>query len=338
LIGRLKITAGASSWRRVKRTAFHSGILDAGGFLKLLPIPDYQTVMLPFLTAMSDGNVHRATDVGKFLSSEFHLNDAEMTERIPSGQSTVFENRVGWARTYLKKAGLIEPVSRGQYKITSRGLSVIKSNPSRIDATFLKQFPEFVEFTSPKSEGGMINILPAETTDNQTPVEVMEGAYQRLRRELADEILQAVRAGTPAFFERAVVDLLVAMGYGGSLQDAGKAVGRAGDDGIDGIIKEDRLGLDAVYIQAKRWTASVGRPEIQSFAGSLEGHRARKGVFITTSQFSKDAREYVTRIEKRIVLIDGEELAQFMMDFGVGVAEVSTYKVKKLDQDYFEDQ
>jgi restriction system protein len=168
-------------------------------------------------------------------------------------------------------------------------------------------------------------------------LEVLESAYQRLRRELADELLQTVRAATPAFFEHLVVDLLVAMGYGGSLKDAGQAVGRTGDDGVDGIIKEDRLGLDAVYIQAKRWTAVVGRPEVQAFAGSLEGHRARKGVFITTSQFSKDAGEYVTRIEKRIVLIDGEQLAQLMMDFGVGVTEVDTYKVKKLDRDYFEE-
>ncbi len=302
-----------------------------------MPIPDYQTVMLPFLIAMSDENVHRATDVGKLLAEQFNMNEAEMAERIPSGQSTIFENRVGWARTYLKKAGLIEPVLRGQYRITPRGLDVLKSKPSRIDTAFLKQFPEFVEFVSPKQDGQATGVDAIEATESQTPLEVMESAYQGLRRELADELLQTVRTAHPSFFERLVVDLLVAMGYGGSLKDAGQAVGRPGDGGIDGIIKEDRLGLDAVYIQAKRWAASVGRPEIQAFAGSLEGHRARKGVFITTSQFSKDAREYVTRIEKRIVLIDGEQLAQLMMDFGVGVTEVDTYKVKKLDHDYFEE-
>jgi restriction system protein len=302
-----------------------------------LPIPDYQTVMLPFLAAMSDGNVHRVTDLGKILSSQFMMTDAEMTERIPSGLSTIFENRIGWARTYLKKAGLIEPVSRDQYRITARGLDLLKSKPSKIDAALLKQFPEFIEFISPKADGQTAPVEPVEPSESQTPLEVLESAYQRLRRELADELLQTVTAAAPAFFEHLVVDLLVAMGYGGSLKDAGQAVGRTGDDGVDGIIKEDRLGLDAVYIQAKRWTASVGRPEIQAFAGSLEGHRARKGVFITTSQFSKDAREYVTRIEKRIVLIDGEQLAQLMMDFGVGVSEVDTYKVKKLDHDYFED-
>jgi restriction system protein len=286
---------------------------------------------------MSDGAVRRATDVGKLLSSQFKMSDAEMTERLPSGQSTIFENRVGWARTYLKKAGLIEPVLRGQYRITPRGLDVLKSKPLRIDAAFLKQFPEFVEFISPKNDGQTIDTRVIESPESQTPLEVLDGAYQRLRRELADELLQTVRAATPAFFEHLVVDLLVAMGYGGSLKDAGQAVGRTGDDGVDGIIKEDRLGLDAVYIQAKRWTAVVGRPEVQAFAGSLEGHRARKGVFIATSQFSRDAREYVTRIEKRIVLIDGEQLAQLMMDFAVGVTEVDTYSVKKLDRDYFEE-
>jgi len=271
--------------------------------------------MLPFLTTMSDGAIRRAIDVGKLLSSQFAMSGADLTQKLPSGQSTIFENRVGWARTYLKKAGLIEPVLRGQ-------------------------FPEFVEFISPKDDGQTTESGTIESTESRTPLEVLENSYQRLRRELADELLQTVRAATPAFFERLVVDLLVAMGYGGSLKDAGQAVGRTGDDGVDGvdgIIKEDRLGLDAVYIQAKRWAAVVGRPELQAFAGSLEGHRARKGVFIATSQFSKEAREYVTRIEKRIVLIDGEQLAQLMIDFSVGVTEVDTYKVKKLDRDYFDE-
>jgi restriction system protein len=279
---------------------------------------------------------YRVSEITKLLSSRFTLSDAELTERIPRGQSTIFENRVGWARTYLKKAGLIELVLRGQYRITARGLDV-KSQPSRIDAAFLKQFPEFVDFVTPKSDGQSPGITTLEPPDSQTPLEVLEGAYQRLRKELADELLQIVRAATPGFFERLVVDLLVKMGYGGSQKDAGQAVGRTGDDGVDGIIKEDRLGLDAIYIQAKRWEAAVGRPEVQAFAGSLEGHRARKGVFIATSQFSKEAREYVTRIEKKIVLVDGEQLAQLMMDFDVGVTGDNTYNVKKLDRDYFEE-
>jgi restriction system protein len=198
---------------------------------------------------------------------------------------------------------------------------VLKSNPAKIDGALLKEFPEFSHSKRDMQPGDDPKIVVAEPPEKQTPQEVLDNAYQRIRRELADELLQTVRTAHPSFFERLVVDLLVAMGYGGSLKDAGKAVGRTGDDGVDGIIKEDRLGLDAVYIQAKRWAASatVGRPDVQTFAGSLEGHRARKGVFITTSQFSRDAHDYVKRIEKKIVLIDGEQLAQLMMDFGVGV-------------------
>jgi restriction system protein len=206
-----------------------------------------------------------------------------------------------------------------------------------VDVALLKQFPEFLDFQRPKNDDPAGPGEPSDQSEQATPLEMLEGSYLRLRRELADEILQTVHTATPAFFERLVVDVLVAMGYGGSLKDAGEAVGRSGDGGIDGIIKEDRLGLDVVYIQAKRWTGTVGRPDVQAFAGSLEGHRARKGVFITTSQFTKDANEYVNRIEKRIVLIDGEQLAQLMMDFGVGVADVGTYHVKKLDRDYFEE-
>jgi restriction system protein len=303
-----------------------------------VPIPDYETLMLPFLNFLSDGTVRHVRDVRKLLGEEFRLTEEELAERLPSGQDGVFSNRIGWARTYLKKAGLIEPVLRGQYRITSRGVDLLKSRPPKINGALLKQYPEFLEFINPK--GGVSSpAVPAEPKEleTNTPQEILGSAYQQIRRELADELLQTVRAATPAFFEQLVVDLLVAMGYGGSRKDAGQAVGRTGDDGLDGIIKEDRLGLDAVYIQAKRWTASVGRPEVQAFAGSLEGHRARKGVFITTSQFSKDAREYITRIEKRIVLIDGEQLAQLMIDFKVGVSEIDTYQVMKLDRDYFEE-
>ncbi len=301
-----------------------------------MPTPDYQSLLLPFLAILSDGAVRHVRDIQKVLASEFKLTEQDLAERIPSGQSTLLENRTGWARTYLKKAGLIEPVERGQYRITSRGMEVLKAKPSRIDVAYLKQFPEFTDFIHSKDDAHEIAV-DHESIESQTPLEVLEHAYQQLRRELADELLQTVRSATPSFFEHLVVELLVAMGYGGSLKDAGQAVGRTGDDGVDGIIKEDRLGLDAVYIQAKRWADVVGRPEVQAFAGSLEGHRARKGVFITTSKFTKDARDYVTRIEKRIVLVDGEQLTQLMMDFGIGVTEVETYKVKKLDRDYFEE-
>jgi restriction system protein len=309
--------------------------------LNCVRIPDYEAVMLPLLNILSDGRVRYVRDVRETLAGDFKLTTDDLAERIPSGKDTVFRNRVGWATTYLKKAGLIETVDRGQYRITSRGVAVLKSKPAKIDGRLLKQFPEFsrpIDSRRDDQPGNRPKAGIEELPEGQTPQEVLDNAYQQIRAELADELLQTLGSASPAFFEHVVLELLVAMGYGGSLKDAGKAVGRTGDDGIDGIIKEDRLGLDAVYIQAKRWTAVVGRPEVQAFAGSLEGNRARKGVFITTSQFSKDAREYVTRIEKRIVLIDGEQLAQLMMDFGMGVTVVETYKVKKLDHDYFDEQ
>src|SRR5579863_34526 len=205
--------------------------------------------MLPFLTLLSDGQIHYIRDIVSHLATDFKLTDKELEERIPSGQSLLFDNRVGWARTYLKKAGLVELVRRGQYRITERGMGVLKKNPKRVDVAVLKQFPEFLEFQRPKNEGPASADEPSEQSEQTTPLEMLEGSYLRLRRELADELLQTIRTSTPAFFERLVVDVLVAMGYGGSLKDAGEAVGRSGDDGVDGIIKEDRLGLDVVYIQ-----------------------------------------------------------------------------------------
>lgn len=306
-----------------------------------MQIPDYETIMLPLMKVLSDGRVHHVGDVRSVLAGEFKLSTEDLAERLPSGKDTVFRNRVGWATTYLKRAGLIESVDRGHYRITSRGSEVLKSKPAKIDGALLKQFPEFLQAMDSRRDvqlGDGAKPEIAEPAETQTPQEVLDSAYHQILRGLADELLQTVRSASPTFFEHVVVELLVAMGYGGSLKDAGKAVGRTGDDGIDGIIKGDRLGFDAVYIQAKRWTAVIGRPEVQAFAGSLEGIRARKGVFITTSQFTKEAREYVQRIEKKIVLIDGEELAQFMIEFGVGVTEGETYKVKKLDHDYFEEE
>ncbi|MEO5924128.1 MAG: restriction endonuclease [Bryobacteraceae bacterium] len=291
--------------------------------------------MLPFLVVLNDGEVHYIRDVGDEVSARLKLSEQELAQMIPSGQSSLFTNRLGWARTYLKKAGLIEPVARARYRITERAKSLLESKPEKVDGRLLRKYPEFLEFISPRNGAKPT----AETVTEQagTPLEILEASYEQLRQQLADELLQTILTCSPAFFERLVVEVLVKMGYGGSLKDAGQAVGRAGDGGIDGIIKEDRLGLDQIYVQAKRWAGTVGRPDIQAFAGSLEGHCARKGVFITTSQFSADARDYVTRIEKRIVLIDGEELAGWMIDFGVGVSEVSSYHVKRLDPDYFEE-
>ncbi|MCL6559753.1 MAG: restriction endonuclease, partial [Firmicutes bacterium] len=248
-----------------------------------------------------------------------------------------FHNRVGWARTYLKKAGLLESTRRGYFRITERGLEVLKKSPSRIDVHFLEQFAEFREFRMLRHKKEDEDTTEAELSVS-TPEEVLESAYKQLRDNLANELLQQIKASSPSLFEKLVVELLVKMGYGGSRQDAGKAIGKSGDEGIDGIIKEDRLGLDIIYIQAKRWENTVGRPEVQKFAGALQGQRARKGIMITTSSFSQEAQDYASRIDNKIVLIDGERLAQLMIDHNLGVSSVAAYEIKKIDSDYFTEE
>ncbi len=295
-------------------------------------IPDFQSTMLPLLRLAKDGGEHTLREVIESLAEQFALTPAERRELLPSGRQPTFDNRVGWATTYLKKAGLLESTGRGRFRTTSRGQQVLEEEPSAIDIGFLEQFPEFVDFRSrrsPKERGE-----PAQESD-ETPEEVIESGYQALRNDLVEELLEQVMACSPQFFEKLVVDLLVQMGYGGSRKDAGHAVGQSGDAGIDGIIKEDKLGLDAVYVQAKRWANTVGRPVVQSFAGSLEGQRANKGVLITTSDFSNEARDYVGRIQKKIVLIDGSQLADLMIDHGIGVSDVTTYTLRQVDSDYF---
>lgn len=304
-------------------------------------IPDYQTVMLPLLRFLGDGREHTLNDSVEAVADEFRLTPEERLQFLPSGTSTVIGNRVGWARTYMKKAGLLESPRRGVFRITERGMQVLNSKPHRVDVKFLDQFPEFVEFRTVRSDETHSSATVTSVTAPPvvaTPEEALEEAYERLRGGLESELLQRVMSASPAFFERLVIDLLVRMGYGGSFRDAGQAIGRSGDGGIDGIIKEDRLGLDVIYVQAKRWESSVGRPEIQKFAGALQGHRARKGVFITTSAFSRDAHEYVERIDSKIVLIDGATLTRFMVDSSVGVSLVTSYEVKRVDSDYFSEE
>ncbi len=328
-----------------------------------MPVPDYQSLMRPLLELASDGQEHTLREAIETLAQRLNLTEEDRRELIPSGQEAKFDNRVGWARTYLGKAGLLESTGRAKFRISERGLEVARNKSINVNTKFLYQFPEFVTFKDKHlnrqtdSNGGAHQPILESITQGsngtqsslaqellvveelrQTPQETLESSYQLLRRNLAQELLARVKVSSPRFFERLVVDLLVSMGYGGSRKDAGQAVGQSGDGGIDGIIKEDRLGLDAVYVQAKRWEGTVGRPIVQAFSGSLDGQRARKGVLITTSQFSKEARDYVRSIEKRIVLIDGEELAQYMIDFGVGVAEEATYVIKKIDGDYFGDE
>lgn len=302
-----------------------------------MSIPDYQAIMLPLLRMTADGNDHQVRQAVEHLAAEFRLTEEERKTLLPSGTQATFHNRVQWASTYLKKAGLLVSTGRGSFRITDRGRDVLTSNVSAIDRRFLEQFPEFIEFQSLSRKAKQEQQLPAsDENSSATPEELLESNYESLREQLAQDILDRIASCSPSFFERLVVDLLVKMGYGGSRKDAGEAIGRSGDDGIDGVINEDRLGLDVVHIQAKRWKNTVGRPDVQSFAGSLEGNRSRKGVFITTSSFTQEAREYVKRIEKKIILIDGETLADLMIDYRVGVAEVATYSVCKVDLDYYE--
>jgi restriction system protein len=289
-----------------------------------MAIPDYQTIMLPLLKFLADGGEHSLREAIDSLSDEFSLSEAERTELLASGQQAIFNNRVGWARTYLKKAGLLDSTRRGFFRITDRGKKVLSQGTSRIDVNFLEQFDEFVQFRSIRKEKNHAEEASADATD-QTPEESLESAYQKLREGLASEILQITKSCSPAFFELLVVDLLVKMGYGGSRREAGQALGKSGDGGIDGII----------YIQAKRWDGTVGRPEVQKFAGALQGQRARKGIFITTSEFTKDATDYATLIETKIILIDGARLTELMIDHGVGVATQAIYEIKRIDSDYF---
>lgn len=303
-----------------------------------MPIPDYQTLMLPILRLADDGQEHRFRDAVERLATEFLITDEERAELLPSGTAPLFDNRVGWARTYLKQAGLLQSEKRGIFQITDCGRQLLAKNPKQVDVELLDQYEEFREFRTRKrgiSKSTVPSREPEPVTD-QTPEDALAAAYSKLRENLEVDLLDQVKAASPSFFERLVIDLLVSMGYGGSRQDAGRAIGRSGDGGIDGIIKEDRLGLDVIYIQAKRWEATVGRPEIQKFAGALQGQRANKGVFITTSNFSREAEEYAGVINSKIILIDGEQLVQLMVDHNVGVAAVGVYELKKIDSDYFE--
>jgi restriction system protein len=307
-----------------------------------MAVPDYQSLMLPFLKIAADGSEHNLSETIETLAQQFDISDQDRKEILPSGRQQRFDNRVRWVRTYLGKACLITSTGRSKFRITERGAEVLKNNPPQINIKFLKQFPEFLEFVSSKEnqtngESNTSQELVEKTS--QTPQELLETSYQSLRQDLAQEILEHIKNSPPKFFESLVVDLIIAMGYGGSRKDAGQAVGQVGDGGIDGIIKEDKLGLDAIYLQAKRWEGTVTRPVVQGFAGALIGKKARKGILITTSNFSQQAIEYANGIDNlKIILIDGKQLAQLMIDHDVGVTEESRYIVKKIDLDYFSEE
>lgn len=301
-----------------------------------MAVPDFQSLMLPLLRIAADDQEHRLADAREVLAGEFNLSAGDREEPLPSGRQSRFANRVAWAKVYLAQAGLLASSRRGHFQITDRGRNALQATPARIDIKFLEQYPEFIEFRTPKSDGDVAR--PEPLPDTGTPEETLETAHLKMRSSLATELLARIKAASPAFFEQLVVELLLKMGYGGSRTDAGQAVGKAGDEGIDGVISEDRLGLDVVYLQAKKWEGTVGRPEIQKFVGALHGRRARKGVFITTGTFTNDAASYVDRIEPRVVLIDGRRLAELMIDFELGVGTARTYHVKRIDSDYFDEE
>jgi len=300
-----------------------------------MAIPDYQTLMLPFLKLLADGAEHTLPEITESLSREFNLTEAERSELLPSGNQEIMRNRVGWARTYLKKALLLEAPRRAVFQITARGQQVLSENPEKITARYLKRFEEFCEFHS--SSSSTEDTAAIDDVDNsQTPTEAIEAAHKTLNNDLASEVLGAIKSQSPQFFEHLVVKLMQAMGYGGWSHESGQATQYTSDGGIDGIINEDPLGLETIYLQAKRYSENaIGRPDIQAFVGALEMKRARKGVFITTSRFSKDALEYISLIEKKVVLIDGKQLADLMIKHNLGVSVKQTFQVKTIDTDYF---
>ena len=305
-----------------------------------MAMPDYETLMHPLLSRLADEQIRVVKDVVAQLADEFKLTLEERAQLLPSGGTLTFASRVGWAKTYLKKAGLVQQPKRGLVQITDQGKAALAQQPVRIDVGFLEQFSSFLDFRNSSREKPIStrlnDVLPLPS--DLTPDEVIEAAYQRSISALADEVLERVKACSPIYFERLVVQLLIQMGYGGSREEAGKAVGRSGDGGIDGVINEDRLGLDAIYLQAKRWSNVVGRPDTQQFFGALAGQRATKGVFISTSRFTQEAKDYAANSQYKVVLIDGERLAELMIEHDLGVSVAATYQLKRIDSDFFNEE
>lgn len=305
-----------------------------------MAIPDFQSFMLPILVFAGDSKEHSLAEARDVLARQFNLTDEERNELLPSGRQRRFDNRVAWAKVYLEQAGLLSSSRRAHFSITDQGAQLFTEQPLRIDIPMLERYEEFRNFRSAARKPGINNESGAIEGSQAvaTPDELLDQAYQNIRAEVVSDLLSRVKGNTPRFFENLVVELLLKMGYGRNQDDAARVKGGPGDEGIDGIISEDRLGLERIYIQAKRWEGIVGRPEIQKFVGALHGKRAKKGVFITTGVFSNDAKEYVSHIDPRVVLIDGRELAEYMLDFNLGVTTRATYELKRIDSDYFTEE
>ncbi len=307
-----------------------------------MAVPDFQTLMRPLLDEYAAGGELRIADVRAVLATRLGLTEDELAERLPSGLARTFDNRVGWAATYLYRVGLLARPRRSVYVITGRGREVLAANPERVDLAVLSKFPEFAEFR--KASGARrrgsagVATLESVVTETATPEERIDTAYQELRQALIAEVRDRISAVSPTAFEDLVLDVLHAMGYGDGTESSRLRTGASGDAGIDGVIREDRLGLDVVYVQAKRWEATVGRPVVQGFVGALQGARASKGIIFTASAFSGEAQEYAASVSPRVVLVDGERLAALMIDHNVGVSDRETYAVKRVDSDYFGDE
>ncbi|QBI21028.1 restriction endonuclease [Egibacter rhizosphaerae] len=311
-----------------------------------MDLPDFQTLMRPVLDEHTHHDEVRRAELRNRLAERFDLSDEQRHLMLPSGQLRYFDSRVNWAVTYLVKAGCLERTGRGVTRLTERGQQVLGDNHERIDRSVLLQFPEFGEFVGSTSKGTDTppapsgpEHAPSTPSETATPEEALQAAWAELQATLADDLRERLTQVAPEQFEQIVVDLLLAMGYGGSRTEAGERLGRVADGGIDGVIREDRLGLDAIYIQAKRWQPhhAVGRPDVQAFVGALQGRRASKGVFLTTARFSDEARRYAADIGNHIVLVDGQHLAQLMIEHHVGVSTRHTYPVKRIDEDFFLD-
>ncbi len=307
-----------------------------------MSVPDYQALMLPVLAAASRGEV-RIGEVVDRLAEQLSLTAEERTALLLSGKQTIFGNRVHWAKAYLGKAGLIEATRRGHFRTTARGNQVIASHPAKIDNVFLAQFDEFKQFKekSGQNSGDDENnraAIPALVNRPETPNEIIRVAHRQIEISLAQELLERIQAAPPDFFERLIVGLLLSMGFGGTAADAGRALGRSGDDGVDGVVDQDALGLDRVFVQAKRYSTgnNIGSAAIRDFFGSLDRHKATKGLFVTTSSFSPSARETAEFLSKRIVLIDGEQLTKLMIRHNVGCRIEDTLHIKKIDEDFFD--
>ncbi|MFN3151827.1 restriction endonuclease [Bremerella sp.] len=304
-----------------------------------MSIPDFQSIMLPFLEVLSDGQERSMKEMVSLLADRFGMSESDLAEVLPSGQQTVFSNRVAWAKTHMKKAGLVDNPSRGRVRLSSRGREVLERQPATVNMKFLKQFDGYPEFIAGSAASDASKTKTAEEIEEEdaTPLEQLESAYAEWKSAVSDELLERLSEVSPAFFEQVVVRLLQAMGYGGGV-DSGEVTSYARDGGIDGVIREDKLGLDVVCIQAKRWQGTVGRPVVQAFVGSMDLIRAKKGVILTTGRFSDDAKTFVDRIEgKRVVLIDGKRLAEFMIEHDVGVTTKTVYRLKEVSGDFFEE-